>query len=319
MTLPLSEPGILARFVKMKKRYPIILKGLLLSAFIVAGVGMSYNPALATQTQVDTKSGAGPLAPPLINDSKWVDRFRATGNDPEKVSTPKFGQIYDKFTLLGTVVGNKDYALAIIEDKSLKSQKVYKVGHSLYGGVITDIQRERVIIRLLGKDHVFKMGGTSHFGNQGVEPKAEEEKRLVTVSPQDVQEAFDTLIQPTSKVRLSRRSPGIETGKGGGLQISDVAPGSIFDQMGLKDGDVIEEINGNPIKDPYNAVAMYNLMKSVLPGDILSQSGLDLGSFLKGGYNQMDMFQRMSQLFDLFGKNKNLQLTLTVKRGGSRR
>jgi len=162
------------------------------------------------------------------------------------------------------------------------------------------------------------MGGGSHTGNQDVKPKVDEEKRVVTVSLQDMQEAFDVLIQPTTKVRVARRSPDLGS-LNGGLQLSSIEPGSVFEKMGLKDGDVIEEINGNPIKDPYNAVAMYNLMKSVLPGDILSESGLDLGSFLNGGYDQTAMLQRMGKLFYLFGKNKNLQLTLTVKRGGSRR
>ncbi len=315
--------------MQMKKRYHIILKLFFLSVFIVAGVGISYNPALATQTQVDTQSRVGPpsktveqdkKAPPtdsrLIDDRELLGSPQTTSEEPRKKSTQAVDQIYNKFALLGTVVGNKDYALAIIEDKVLQSQKVYKIGHPIYGGVITDIQRERVIIRLHGKDLVFKMGGGSHSGKEDVKPKADEEKRLVTVTLQDVQEAFDALIQPMSKVRLARRSPSIETGKGGGLQLSDVAPGSVFEQMGLKDGDVIEEINGNPIKDPYNAVAMYNLMKSVLPGDILSQSGLDLGSFLNGAYSQTVMLQRMQKLFYLFGKNKTAQLTLTVKRGG---
>lgn len=291
---------------------------------------MSYNPALATQSQVDTQSGAGPLSKNVeqdkkasltdsrpIDDSTLLGKPQTTGNDPEKASTPKFGQIYDKFTLLGTVVGNKDYALAIIEDKALQRQKVYKIGHPIYGGVITDILRERVIIRLHGKDLVFKMGGGSHSGNEDVRPKADEEKRLVTVSLQDMQEAFEVLALPTTKARLARRSPDLEAGNGG-LRLSNVGPGSVFEKMGLKDGDVIEEVNGNPIKDPYNAVAMYNLMKSVLPGDILSQSGLDLGTLLNGSYNQTVMLQRMQKLFYLFGKNKNAQLTLTVKRSGIR-
>ncbi|MGD8228686.1 MAG: PDZ domain-containing protein [Desulfobacteraceae bacterium] len=303
----------------MKKRYHIISKLLLLSAFIVAGVGISYNTPLATQSQVHTQSGAGPLDSPLIDGSNVLGAPLTPGDPPQKPAEQSVDQIYNHFALLGTVVGNKDFALAIIEDKALGTQKLYKVGQYLYGGVITDILRERVIIRLHGKDLVFKMGGGSHSGNQDVKPKADEERRLVTVSLESVQEAFEALSQPMTKVRLARRSPNIETGNGGGLQLSDVEPGSVFEEMGLRDGDVIEEINGNPIKDPYNAVAVYNLMKSVLPGDILSESGLDLGSFLNGGYNQTAMLQRMGKLFYLFGKSKNTQLTLTVKQGGRRR
>jgi len=311
----------------MKKPHKIILNPFVLSSVVVGGLGIFSGTALTTQTQVETQSVAEPLSKNgeqdkkvsltdsgLVDDSKLLGNPQTTGEDPKKTRTQAFDQIYNKFALLGTVVGNKDYTLAIIEDKALQSQKVYKIGHSIYGGVITDILREKVVLRLHGKYLVLKMGGSSHPGSEDVSPMADEERKFVTVSLEDMRQAFDVLSQPKSRARLARRSSDMETGNGGGLQLSNVEPGSIFGKMGFKEGDLIEEVNGNPIKDPYNAVAMYNLMKSVLPADILSESGLDLESFLSGTYNQTVMLQRMQKLFYLFGKNKNIQLTLTVKR-----
>ena len=60
-------------------------------------------------------------------------------------------------------------------------------------------------------------------------------------------------------------------GGAGGLKLQNVEAGSVFQKMGFKNGDVIEGINGNPIGDPFNAVAVYNLLKEVLPGDIFQK------------------------------------------------
>lgn len=40
----------------------------------------------------------------------------------------------------------------------------------------------------------------------------------------------------------------------GGYLISDIEPGSIFDRVGLKDGDVATDIDGTPLTDPWTAV-----------------------------------------------------------------
>ena len=88
--------------------------------------------------------------------------------------------------------------------------------------------------------------------------------------------------------------------------------------MGFENGDVIEEINGNPIGDPFNAVAIYNLMKEVLPGDVFQESGLDLGNFLNGNDNQKAVIlQKVQRLLYLFQKKKDARLTLTIKRKGN--
>jgi type II secretory pathway component PulC len=104
----------------------------------------------------------------------------------------------------------------------------------------------------------------------------------------------------------------------GGLQLMNLEPGSVFEKMGFKSGDVIEEINGNPIGDPFNAVAIYNLMKGVLPGDLLQESGLDLWSFLNGTDNQKSVIlMKLQNLFYLLQKKKDVQITLTVRRKGN--
>ena len=314
---------------QMTKRPHSILKLLIFSAVIFGGVGISYKIALAEPGEGGIKDGAGPIASNAARDDRTVltdsgaiearnlpDISQTTGKEPKERTTSEFDQIYSKFALLGTVVNDKNHAFAIIEDKELRTQKVYKVGHSIHGGIITDILREKVIIRLRGKELLFKMGGNVHSGTEAAEVKPAEGTKRVTVSPLDMREAFDALSQPMSKVRMVRRASDLESGKGG-LQLLNVEPGSPFDKIGFKNGDVIEEVNGTPVGDPYNAVAMYNLMKSAFPKDIFIESGLDLQSFLNGKANRMSViFQKVQKLFYLAQNRKDARMTLTVRREG---
>ena len=44
------------------------------------------------------------------------------------------------------------------------------------------------------------------------------------------------------------------------LQLSEVVPGSLFDQIGLQDGDVITFINDHPIKNRMDLLQVYQTM-----------------------------------------------------------
>lgn len=313
---------------KMTKRGFNTLKLFVFSAFLLGGVGISYRIPLAEPGEGGAKDVPGRIGTNLehyertaSNDSKTIDARNLPGTSQDtdagrKERTSKeLAQFCSKFALLGTVVDDKNYALAIIGDKELRTQEAYKVGHSIHGGIITDILREKVVIRLRGKELVLEIGNGVHSGSEDAEAKFFEGTRLVTVSLQDMRKAFDALSQPDSHARMVPRSSDLGIGKGG-LQILNVEPGSPFDKIGFENRDVIEEVNGTPVGDPFNAVAMYNLMKSVLPGDILSESGLDLQSFLNGSDNGMSIIlQKVQKLFHLFQNREDVRMTLTIRRG----
>ena len=236
---------------------------------------------------------------------------------PKDAAVRGADEIHGKFALLGTVVGSKKYALAIIEDKELQTQKVYKIGHPISGGVITDILREKIIILLDGRYVIFRIEGGAGSGKEHVAPNLDEGSKLITVNLQDMQVAFESLNQPMSKAAMVPLSSDPESGAGG-FKLQNLDAGSALQKMGFKNGDVIEEMNGNPIGDPFNAVAVYNLLKEVLPGDIFQKSGLDLGSFMNGTDNQKSIIlQKVQNLFYLLQKQKDARFTLTVKRKGN--
>ncbi len=175
---------------------------------------------------------------------------RTAVEEPKDAAAQDLDQIYRKFALLGTVVGDKKYALAIIEDKERQTQTVFRIGESIFGGFITDILKDKIIIQLDGEYLVFSIEGGANSRKEQVVPRLEEESKLISVSLRDIQVALADLLLARSKARMVPLSSDLEMGAGG-MQLLNLEPGSVFQKMGFKNGDVIEEINGNPIGDPF--------------------------------------------------------------------
>jgi type II secretory pathway component PulC len=311
----------------MAKHNHIALKLLLLSLVLSVGVGIFYETALTKPGEIDIQNRAQSPARKVeqgknnsaidlrgSDDGNPLEIPRAAVEEPKDVAAQGLDQIYEKFELLGTVVGDKKYALAIIEDKERQTQTVYKIGEAIFGGFITDILKDKIIIQLDGVYLVFSIEGGANSKREQAVPRLDEESKLINVSLRDIQVALADLILARSKARMVPLSSDIEMGAGG-MQLLNLEPGSLFQKMGFKNGDVIEEINGNPIGDPFNAVAIYNLIKEVLPQDVFQESGLDLGNFLNGTDNQkLIILQKVQRLLSLFQKKMGASLTLTVKR-----
>ena len=311
----------------MAKRNHIALRLLLWSLVLSVGLGIFCETALTKpgEVGVQNKVLTSPSRAEQARNNTAIDlRVSNNGNpletprtgieEPKDAAARSFEQIYDKFALLGTVVGDKRYALAIIEDKERQTQTVFKIGEPIFGGFITDILKDKIIIQLDGESFVFSIGGGANSRKEEVAPRLDEESKLINVSLRDIQVALADLVLARSKARMVPLSSDLERGAGG-MQLLNLEPGSVFQKMGFKNGDVIEEINGNPIGDPFNAVAIYNLMKEVIPADVFQESGLDLGNFLNGTDNQKAVIlQKVQRLLSLFQKKKGASLILTVKR-----
>jgi type II secretion system protein C len=59
-----------------------------------------------------------------------------------------------------------------------------------------------------------------------------------------------------------RALPIIENGASNGFRLSEIQPGSLFDQLGLQDGDVLTAISGQQLTDPARAMQMLSTLQS---------------------------------------------------------
>ena len=63
-------------------------------------------------------------------------------------------------------------------------------------------------------------------------------------------------------LQQARAIPNFENGVPDGYKLLQIQPGSIYQQLGLQDGDVLVGLNGEPVNDPGKAFQLFNELKT---------------------------------------------------------
>ena len=172
-----------------------------------------------------------------------------------------------KIALLGTVTGNQENAFAVIEETLKRSQGLYRIGDSVENATLKRILRGKVILRVGDRDEVLVMEEPSSSKTEK-RPTAMSHVRpesTITVRMSDMERSLQNINQLMSNVRIR---PHFKDGVADGLVITRIRAGSVFRRLGLRNGDILQEINGNPIENPDHILSMYNDLKSGSPMSI---------------------------------------------------
>ena len=172
-----------------------------------------------------------------------------TKNEPIALSGPH--PIETDLLLLGTVSGNPSTSFAIIKSRSTGVQGLYKPGQTIWGGVLSEILREKVVIVLGDRQFVLRVQDDDREGTAN-------SQNAIGLSAGDIQEALDDTAKTLAQIDFQPYSQDGEKG----LRLTRVAPGSIFDRIGLRAGDVIRQVNNVPIENPQAFSSLFNQMKS---------------------------------------------------------
>jgi type II secretory pathway component PulC len=86
-------------------------------------------------------------------------------------------------------------------------------------------------------------------------------------------EVQQTMENPAQFFTQMRALPHFVNGKTDGFSISQVAPGSVFQQLGLKDGDLLTSINGQPVTNPMQAMGLIQAVKTATAIDLVVNRG----------------------------------------------
>jgi general secretion pathway protein C len=274
----------------MTRYYHTIFNLLALSIVIYTGVGVFYRVVRARLTQVDTKTlvvqqhvpdDKGHQKPPLDDYQLIVDRniLGSADTTPEEVEAEEIEALEPtsmKVALLGTVTGNPQNAVAVIEETGKRKQGLYKVGDSIENAVIKMILRGKVVLRVENRDEILTMEeaaaqgaekkgpgsrprerGTTTKGRRASRPS--ERGTTITVSRSEVEQSLENVNKLLSEVRVR---PHFRNGKPDGLALSRIKKGSLFAKLGLKNGDVVQGMNDSNIESPDDMMALYKKLKS---------------------------------------------------------
>lgn len=190
-----------------------------------------------------------------------------------------------KLKLLGTVVGI-GLPVAIILNLRNKEENIYHEGESIADeATITKIYRNKVLLDHGGKEEMLlafesdlsvpgseepvgspqskesvegQPSGRFELGNLG---KRVNQNRW-ELDRQEVTKAIDNANQLLTQVRIIPHFTKGDLNQPDGFQVSHVKPGGFFDKLGVMPGDIIKEVNGEPVNSPEQAFAAYQKFKN---------------------------------------------------------
>lgn len=165
------------------------------------------------------------------------------------------------YKLIGTVEG-EDFAGAVLEDSS--GQAFYQRGEKLPDGSrIVKVQRDKVTIKksdggltevqIVDDNKIVNISSKSN--TSGVR-KLSDGKWAV-----DQKEVVASTENLNQMLTQARALPFMEQGKTIGFRISEIVPGSLYEKIGLVNGDVIQKVNSQDVDDPGKFFQLYQGLK----------------------------------------------------------
>jgi len=160
--------------------------------------------------------------------------------------------------LLGTVSGTGKFDCAVIEEKDKRKQGLFKTGDTVASATVVRIMRGVVVLRVDGRDEILAMDKPGKDRGDSGKPTSGAGSSVV-VNKAEINEALKDMSKILSQARIR---PYFSAGKSNGFIISSIKSGSIFQKMGMQNGDIIQSVNDRPIKSPDEMLKLYNSLKS---------------------------------------------------------
>jgi general secretion pathway protein C len=265
--------------VLLTPRYYTVFNLLVLTVVIYCGVDIFYTLAGSKLTGVKTEEmttqGLKETAPQekrrdfdyylSATNRDLFGPVEAFGNGSKELETEDLEPTALKIALLGTVSGNRENAAAVIQEKAKRTQSLYKEGDTIQDATIIKILRGKVILRVGNENQILTMEEQSTSSPKG--PRTSRSMRrsalpppptTITLDRSMVTKSLENMNELISQVRVR---PHYKDGQADGLMLSQVRPNSFFSKMGLRNGDIIQGVDGEPITSPDDIMDLYEELK----------------------------------------------------------
>lgn len=170
-------------------------------------------------------------------------------------------------TLWGTAVRDRDRAFAIIEDQGTHVQGLYREGDTIAPGItLAQVGWDRVTIERNGRRETLVLPADSPSPAtpplMATAPAQGEERSGVRQVAQDAfqidRREVDQAMSDLNSLFTQARAVPYSTAEGTtqGFRLFSIKPQSLIDRIGLKNGDIIQRVNGVEISDPSTAFGL---------------------------------------------------------------
>jgi len=266
----------------MNLRRGIIFAYIMCGTFLVAHIinaviaeALSVPSGLVRPSQGSDREAKANAALPVL-----VERIRTSGlfplpPDPLGMSTTGSGappsraplNLASKLKLLGVVIGDHEGVSAIVEELSSKRQLFFRLHDQIPDvGDISEIRRDGIVVRQGDQQELLELTTAQTEKPPSAPVTAGSAVAPVPGSPvhtvldrRDVEQAMGDLPKLLSQARAV---PYLVNGAMNGFRLDFIAPSSFYEKIGLKYGDVLQQVNGVDIRDPGTMLTLFQQLRN---------------------------------------------------------
>jgi len=162
-----------------------------------------------------------------------------------------------KLRLVATNISSGGNSFAIIENEQKKEQDVFEKNESIFQkATLVEVLPDKVKIERNGKVEVLVLEENTSGGG-GVDSNGDGDEFSI---PED--ELEDALANLPKLLSQARAVPYFRNGKSIGMRLFAIRKASLYEKLGLKNGDIIESVNDSSISDPAQALKLFEKLKT---------------------------------------------------------
>jgi general secretion pathway protein C len=230
----------------------LLLTGLLA---LLAAIGATGTTRLLLDDAPAIRPDDAPVVPPATPEPLEAFRTIATrdvfnGGAPIR-SGPRLA------LRLWGIGMNGDQAYAVIEDTATGQQALHRVGDEVGDARITAITWDRVTLRRPDGEQTLELvtePATAADAPAATGPVAAADPSVRQTGPDTFivdRSALTGAVDNTSGLLTQLRAvPEVHDGRPIGFRLFQIKPESVFTQLGIKNGDVVQRVNGSTLADP---------------------------------------------------------------------
>jgi len=164
-----------------------------------------------------------------------------------------------KFRLVGTLITPGVLPIAIIEDSTAKKQDAFEVNEKIFDkAILKEVFPEKVLLDRDGTIETLELQEGLPKASDG-ESNIQASDGTFTVPEDEITQALANLPVLLSQARAV---PYFRNGQSIGMRLYAIKAGSLYEKLGLKNSDIIKEINGSVVNDPTKALKLFEDLKS---------------------------------------------------------
>lgn len=164
-----------------------------------------------------------------------------------------------KLRLLGTNVTTTGTPFAIIAEETKREEDVFSLRETVFGQArLVEIHSEYVKLENNGVLEILKLDDGPEITTP-TESDGTSEQTDFTVPETEVSDALSNLPLLLSQARAV---PYFRNGQSIGMRLFAIRRGSLYEKIGLRNGDIIKMVNDNSVSDPTQALKIFEQLKS---------------------------------------------------------